>query len=116
MTHVIIFICLCVCVHLAGRAGLCVCACVCLCDDYPWFVLCLLSMVWNLFNINCLNCFSHPGLELCLIGYSWPVLIVYYELNFLESSIKIEFLYLTCLFVACCLKLLPSELFRIVIS
>src|SRR6218665_722184 len=73
MTHVIIFICLCVCVHLAGRAGLCVCACVCLCDDYPWFVLCLLSMVWNLFNINCLNWVSQPWLELCLIGYPWHV-------------------------------------------
>ena len=33
----------------------------------------VLIMTWNLVNINCLNCVSHPGVELCLIGYPWPV-------------------------------------------
>ena len=39
-----------------------------------------------------------------------------YDLNFRKSSVKNDFCYLACLFDACGLILMPSELFLIVIS
>ena len=59
---------LCVCVYV------CVCVCVCVFVTSTHGLYCAYyAMTWNLVNINFLNCVSHPGVELCLIGYPWPV-------------------------------------------
>src|SRR6218665_3717622 len=65
-------------------APLCVCVCVCVCvfvTSIHGLYCAYYAMTWNLFNINCLNCVSHPGVELCLIGYPWPV----YMLNLSQT-------------------------------
>src|SRR6218665_1989335 len=59
-------VCVCVCVYV------CVCMCVFVTSIHGLYCA-YYAMTWNLVNINCLNCVSHPGVELCLIGYPWPV-------------------------------------------
>ena len=81
-------------------------------------MLIIYAMTWNLVNINCLNCVSNPGVELCLIGYPWPVSSIVCRIfeKFNVYRHKVLFRLLLC--VRECLRIIsmswsvPVEYFR----